>query len=332
MKIQLLIGVCQSDYAEHLSRVLTEKHADVFEVSVCSKPELLGQTLDKRRFDAALLDGEMAGAADLSAIRLPLLVWDGVSPLEGAAQDLPRVQKYQRVSAISSDVVERYAAVSGPQEGFQASRAKVTAVWSPAGGSGKTAVALALAARRAAQGKQAVYLDLEPFSAPQSYFKEPGKSVSGVFEKLDGDVALLFQGIRQKDSASGVYYFGAPLNFDDMNILTPEDVARLLEGCAANADEVVVDLGSACDGRTRKILELADQVWLVGDGSMVCRAKCHQFRTQHDVYGQIVSKLTVVANRGARNVALPEERELSLPKVNADDPAAVYRALAEYIQ
>ena len=323
MKIQLLIGVCQSDYAEHLSRVLTEKHADVFEVSVCSRPELLGQTLDKRRFDAALLDGEMAGAADLSAIRLPLVVWDGVSPLEGAAQDLPRVRKYQRVSAISSDVVERYAAVSGPQEGFQTSRATVTAVWSPAGGSGKTAVALALAARRAAQGKQAVYLDLEPFSAVQSYFKEPGKSISGVFEKLDGDVALLFQGIRQKDSASGVYYFGAPLNFDDMNILTPEDTARLLEGCAAAADEVVVDLGSACDGRTCKILELADQV---------CRAKCHQFRTQHDVYGQIVSKLTVVANRGARNVALPEERELNLPKVNADDPAAVYRALAEYIR
>ena len=122
------------------------------------------------------------------------------------------------------------------------------------------------------------------------------------------------------------------MNYDDMNILTPEDVVRLLEGCAANADEVVVDLGSACDGRTRKILDLADQVWLVGDGSMVCRAKCHQFRTQHDVYGEIAPKLTVVANRGARNVALPEERELSLPKVNADDPAAVYRALAEYIQ
>lgn len=332
MKIQLLIGICQSDYAEHLSRVLAEKHADVFEVSVCSKPELLGQTMDKRRFDAALLDGEMAGAADLSAVRLPLLVWDGASPLEGAAQDLPRVRKYQRISAISSDVVERYAAISGPQESFQSSRAKITAVWSPTGGSGKTAVALALAARRAAQGRQTVYLDLEPFSALQSYFKEPGKSISGVFEKLDGDVALLFQGIRQRDSASGVYYFGAPMNYDDMNILTPEDVVRLLEGCAANADEVVVDLGSVCDGRTRKILELADQVWLVGDGSMVCRAKCHQFRTQHDVYGEIAPKLTVVANRGARNVALPEERELSLPKVNADDPAAVYRALAEYIK
>ena len=208
MKIQLLIGICQSDYAEHLSRVLAEKHADVFEVIVCSKPELLGQTMDKRRFDAALLDGEMAGAADLSAVRLPLLVWDGASPLEGAAQDLPRVRKYQRISAISSDVVERYAAISGPQESFQSSRAKITAVWSPAGGSGKTAVALALAARRAAQGRQTVYLDLEPFSALQSYFKEPGKSISGVFEKLDGDVALLFQGIRQRDSASGVYYFG----------------------------------------------------------------------------------------------------------------------------
>ena len=88
MKIQLLIGICQSDYAEHLSRVLAEKHADVFEVSVCSKPELLGQTMDKRRFDAALLDGEMAGAADLSAVRLPLLVWDG-APWRGRPRTCP---------------------------------------------------------------------------------------------------------------------------------------------------------------------------------------------------------------------------------------------------
>lgn len=332
MKIQLLIAISESDYAEHLSRVLTEKSPDIFEISVCSAPELLGELLGKRRFDAALLDSGMAGAADLSAIRLPLLVWDGASELEDSLQGLTRVRKYQRISAMSSDVVQRYASVCGPQEGFETNRAAITAVWSPAGGSGKTAVALALAAHKAAGGKRAVYLDLEPFSATPVYFKEPGKSISTVFEKLDGDVALLFQGIRQEDSASGICYFGCPQNYDDINILTESDITALLEGCAANADELVVDLGSHCAGQTRRVLELADQVLLVADSSAVCRAKCDQFRSQHNVYAGIADKLTVVANRGARNVAAQGEQVLSLPKVDSDDPTVVYKTLSGYMK
>lgn len=332
MKIQLLIAISESDYVEHLSRVLTEKSPDIFEISVCSAPELLGELLGKRRFDAALLDSGMAGAADLSAIRLPLLVWDGTSALEDSLQGLTRVRKYQRISAMSSDVVQRYASVCGPQEGFETNRAAITAVWSPAGGSGKTAVALALAAHKAAGGKRAVYLDLEPFSATPVYFKEPGKSISTVFEKLDGDVALLFQGIRQEDSASGICYFGCPQNYDDINILTESDITALLEGCAANADELVVDLGSHCAGQTRRVLELADQVLLVADSSAVCRAKCDQFRSQHNVYASIADKLTVVANRGARNVAAQGEQVLSLPKVDSDDPTVVYKTLSGYMK
>lgn len=332
MKIQLLIAVSESDYAEHLSRVLTEKSADIFEIGVCSTPELLGELLAKRRFDAALLDAEMAAVADLSAIRLPLLVWDGVSELGEKEEGLSRIRKYQRISAISSDVVQQYASVCGPKEGFSTGRAAITAVWSPAGGSGKTAVALAWAARKAASGKRAVYLDLEPFSATPVYFKEPGKSISTVFEKLGGDVALLFQSIRQEDSGSGICYFGRPQNYDDINILTESDITALLEGCAANADELVVDLGSVCTGQVRQVLEMADQVFLVADSSAVCRAKCDQFRTQHNVYAGIADKLTVVANRGARNVAVQGEKVLSLPKVDADDPAAVYKILSGYMK
>lgn len=94
MKMQLLIAVSESDYAEHLSRVLAERSGDIFEVSVCSAPEHLAPLLDTRCFDAALLDDGMARAADLSRIRLPLLVWDGASVLSDAAQGLPRIQKY----------------------------------------------------------------------------------------------------------------------------------------------------------------------------------------------------------------------------------------------
>ena len=330
MKIQLLIALRDSDYVEHLSRVLIEKKSDIFEVSACSSPEGLKEVLGRRRFDAALLDNDMLEGADLSKIQLALYMWDGVSVPGERWAGLPRIHKYQRISSISQEVVQRCAAC-GPKESFGTRQGKITAVWSPAGGSGKTTVALAYAARRAAAEKRTVYLNLEPFSAGEAFFKEPGKSISAVFEKLDGDTALMFQSIQTQDAGSGIIYFGAPRNYDDINVLTQEDVSLLLEGCAANADELVVDLGSGCSKQVRAVMTRADQVFMVADSGAVCRVKCEQFRTQHNVYAEISGKLTVIANRGARGVAAQGETCITLPKVDSDNPVIVYKTLSQYV-
>lgn len=332
MKIQLLIAICDGDYAEHLSQVLIEKKPDVFDVSVCSSPERLSALLAQQRVEVALLDHDMAEEAELSRIKLPVYLWDGSAEPGEKARQLPKIRQYQRISSIVGEIVEQYASARGPKERFGDKRARITAVWSPAGGSGKTTVALACAARRASAGARAAYLNLEPFSASSAYFKEPGKSISAVFEKLDGDVALMFQSIQMEDSGSGIIYFGCPRNYDDINILTEDDITALLEGCAANYDELVVDLGSYSGGTVRRALEMADQVLLVSDSSPVCRAKCDQFRTQHNLYAELREKLVVVANRGARGVAVQDEQCVSLPKVETDQAAAVYKTLAQYLQ
>lgn len=331
MKIQLLIAICESDYGEHLSRVLAERNADIFEVSSCSKPELFEQILSKRGFDVALLDEEMADQADLSGIRLPILIWDGAAIPGERIQKLPRICKFQRISSIASDVALQYSTRCGGKKDFAAGRGNITAVWSPVGGVGKTTVALAFAAQKAAKEKRAVYLSLEPFSASPVYFKAQGKSISTVLEKLDTDVALLVHSMRQEDSGSGILYFDRPQNYDDINILMEEDIRKLLEGCAANTDELVVDLGSVYNSQVRQVLAMSDKVLLVSDSSVVGRAKCDQFRTQHDVYANISDKLVLVANRGARNAANQGEEVLNLPKVDSDDPVVVYRTLSAYM-
>ena len=48
MKIQLLIALNDIDYTEHLSKVLSEKYADRFEISICSSAERLQDTLSRR--------------------------------------------------------------------------------------------------------------------------------------------------------------------------------------------------------------------------------------------------------------------------------------------
>jgi len=324
MKIQLIIAINDKDYVEHLSRELSERYADVFEITVCTSPERIGELTSRKRFDAAIFDAELAASAVMSSVKLPLMVWDGVSSVSAEGE---LIKKYQRISKISADILARYSKVAEGSWGIASGRANVTAVWSPSGGSGKTTAALAFCARKAAQGLRPVYLDLQPFSSADVYFPAGGKSISALFEQLDS-AELLGQGIRQEDHSTGIFYFSKPDNYDDINILEKEDIEQLITGCAGSADELVVDLGSGYDARVRQILELADSVMVVLDSTPGCRAKWQQFKTQHDTYEFVKDKLTIVFNRGAAADGSAAVKTVSLPIVQSADPNIVYKTLS----
>ena len=328
MKIQLLIAIDDKDYMEHLSGVLSERYTEAFEVSVCSTAERLEELLQRRRFDAALLAPALAEAGTHGAVRLPLLLWDGMEELDHRWEGMGKVRKYQRISTIAGQILGQYAEICGAEPGFEENRGKITAVWSPAGGCGKTTTALAYAAQMVSRGKKTAYLDLEPFSSTPVYFAAGGKGLTRGFEGLDHNVSLLLQSVRREDSGSGILYFGRPDNYDDIEILTPEDVTALLQGAAGDVDELVVDLGSGCDRKTRQALELADRVFLVTDSAPASRVKCEQFRTQHSLYAALEGKLTMVANRGGRAASDWKEPVVALPLVRSDDPVVVYKTLS----
>lgn len=329
MRIKLLVAVKNRDYAEHQSAVISENHADVIDVSVCTTGERLGELLAIQRFDAALFDTELLEGADLRNIQLPMLLWAEEEYAAEPSVELIRVNKYQRVSSIVANVLENYAKVSVNSRCAGSKKAQIIAVWSPAGGVGKTTVALAFTAKRASEGKQVLYLDLEHFSSVPVYFAQTGKSISTVFEMLEakeGNVNLLVRGIRCKDGA--VSYFTRPDNFDDMNILSAENVAVLIDACCELADELVVDMSSVCDERARRVLELSDRVLLVTDPSSTAQAKLSQFISQHSIFARVRGKSTLVANKGAAADMQHVDSAICLPLVQSADAAAVYKTLS----
>ena len=330
MKINLLIAADDADYVGHLSRVLSEKHSSAFHVNACTSLERLGDLLSARSYDAALLEPAFASAADLGAIRMPLLLLAENAALGEGAGGLKRIRKYQRISTMAGSILELYADVSkGKGMGvFEQSKAQITAVWSPAGGAGKTTAALAYAAYMASSGKLAVYLDLECFSSTPAYFSGDGKSISKAFEKLESNIQMFLMGIRQQDIGSAIMYFNGPDNYDDMNILTPDNVETIVNACAAEADALVVDLPSQCDDRVKRVLGLADAVLLVCDPSSTSQAKLAQFVGQHNVFGQIEHKTVLINNKGAKAANERFSRTIHLPLVNSVDPVSIYKTLS----
>ena len=326
MKIQLFIAIDDSDYLDHLSQVLAEQYEDTFEVSACSLADRLKDITENHRFDVALLSPDMSKRVPLQMAKLTLILWDGTEREDLSGQNL--IRKYQRISAIVSEILRQYAEVSNDRIGFQSDRAYITAVWAPSGGCGKTTVALAYAAQRVSEGKKTVYLDLEPFSSVPLYFAQNGKSLSSVFERLDGNIQLLLRSIQQEDSASGILYFCRPDNYDDIQALTNEDVIMLANAGAEGADELVLDLGSTYDLKIRALLELADRVFLVCDTSRTSQVKLEQFRYQHDLFERIVNKTVFIINKGNYVMEAQNDQTIVLPQVQSEDPVVIYKTLS----
>jgi len=327
MKIKMLVAAADNDYIEHLSNYLSEQYADTFEVSVCSSIERLRDLLDANKYDAALLDPLFASSVSLNSIHLSLILEDGSEVLNDSSSGLKKVHKYQRISSIAGSVLENYA-VSGIKYGHSTRRARITAVWSPSGGAGKTTVALAYAARRVSSEKQVIYLNLENFSSSPAYFNNNGKSISKAFEKLESNVSLFLTGIRQQDSGSGISYFCMPENYDDINILTVSDIETLINASAVEIDELVIDLSSQCDDRIQKILDLADIVLLICDPSTTSQIKLKQFISQHNVFKKIQSKTVLVNNKGSKMSEANISKTVQLPLVQSVDPISIFKMLS----
>ena len=329
MRVKLLIATGDADYAGHLSDNISEHHADALDVCVCRTPERFEELLSTQRFDAALLEAPFLEDIGSKSIQLPLLLWSENDDGGDTACDFKKIPKYQQVSSIVASVLENYARVSKNRHGSDSQHARVIAVWSPAGGVGKTTVALAYAAKRAAECRQVLYLNLEPFSSVPAYFAETGKSISSVFEMLDndeGNIKMLIRGIRCLDS--GVAYLCSPDNFDDMYILSADNISELIDSCSGVTDELVIDMSCVCDRRTRKVFDLANKVLLVTEPTKTAQIKLSQFASQHNVYERIREKSVLVANKGAAADTSLSDAVIHLPYVHSTDVSAVYKTLS----
>ena len=328
MKVRILIALKDNDYVERLSRVMSEKYANLLEITACSGEEGLQQILQRDHVDVALVDPELVDSLDMAAVRMPILLWDGMADVSAIDERVQIIKKYQRISAITATILERYSMLPHNDPEIDGG-AEIITVWSPAGGCGKTTVALAYAAQIAAAGKKVIYLDLEPFSSVDVYFSASGKSISSVFERLDANPELLLQSIRIEDPGSSKGYFSKPDNYDDINELTADDVKTLINACARICDTVVIDYSGACSARAEVLFSAARKILLVVTGEMACQKKWEQFCAQHSVFESIREKSVLVKNRGAAKT--PDNGVLVsvlLPEVQASDPVVVYKTLS----
>jgi MinD-like ATPase involved in chromosome partitioning or flagellar assembly len=328
MKIQLLIAAAESDYAGYLSGTLCAKYAETFSVGLCSAQEKLSDVLSAKNYDVILIEPQWMPSVSRQSVKLVMALSSEESSPPERLPNVIQVQKYQRISALVSEILKHYGNVAPAVDNLRNSGKKIVAVWSPAGGVGKTVVALAFAARAASDGGTVTYLNFEHFSSADTCFARGKQGAGTLFEKLMSYSELSVKDIRQHDSDSGIGYFHPPDNYNDINDLTKDDMVYLTNMCVRASDVVVADLPGVCDRRVQAMLELADTVLLVVDDSKTAAAKLDVFVSQHVVYKDIKQKIRLVANKGSSLSDARFEKTIHLPRVQSEDPVSVYKTLS----
>ena len=66
MRVKLLIATADVVYAKLISDNISERHNETISVSICSTPEVLRETVSKRKCEAALIDEALLEHVDIS--------------------------------------------------------------------------------------------------------------------------------------------------------------------------------------------------------------------------------------------------------------------------
>jgi Flp pilus assembly CpaE family ATPase len=214
---------------------------------------------------------------------------------------------------------------------------KVVTVFSPKGGSGKTALAtnLAVAAARSGQKTLLVDLDLQFGDSALTLAMTPRATIADLAASsgnVDGEKLKSF---ITTDDRTGVAVLPAPQRPEQADLVGQTEIAAVLDAARHAYDAVVIDTGPLFDAAVLAALDHSDQLLLVSNPEVTSLKNVRIGLETIDRLGFARERVSLVANRiGAAGAVNRDDIELALDVKIAfelpDDPevpTAVNRAL-----
>lgn len=203
---------------------------------------------------------------------------------------------------------------------------RIVAWYSPAGGTGKTTLALAMATVGAKAGLRTLYLNLEDVDSAKGILEKAGERVSRQMAALGREDARADRKVRagiRTVPEGGFDYLPGVEHYVAYGAMTGRDVGSLLEQMEnlETYDLVIVDLASGFTDKTEEVLRRADQILVpvLMEETSIGKLQCFLRGTGMTGKEQapFVPKMGIVLNRaGAEYVraeALPEDIRSRIP-------------------
>lgn len=290
-------------YLKQLSNYFMEK-APQLELNVFTdENRLLEYLLNHPLIDMIVVGDEWASLPEIIQIQnaVKIVLSATMSTVDG----FEVIKKYQKTEALLNEILLKYAENTDSVEVITGkSHTRTAAFYSPAGGTGKTVLALGMASACARAGLRTLYLNLETIDSVKEVLAQTPGSLSDVFLaiKTKGmNVGIKLASCIGQEPAAGFYYLTGVDSISEYEEITGTDLAGLLEAVKSLAeyDVLILDMDSCFYEKTRIILEHADIIFvptLSDEGSV---SKLRRFLDEislHDIYNSLFEIMRLVVN------------------------------------
>ncbi|GFN32079.1 hypothetical protein [Paenibacillus xylaniclasticus] len=291
-RIQLVLASADSGYVRRISEYVRDTPlAERWQITAFTNGAALrhylqgGFPVDMVAADAIMREA-LAAADELPDVPIAALC-DG--PGESQSLDVKEVKRLQPLPELFHALYAVYAEHSGRRLVHNAPMgAAVAAVYSAAGGAGKTTLAIHLAYQSAAAGSRTFYLNLEKWNASDIWLGGGGQ---GSFAD-DGFAQLIYTlqsapdqavsrlpGLCRTDSVMLFDYFEPCRNVEDRISLQPQTALQVVDAIAGSGlyDVVVIDMDSGISDLHMTLFQRSSRLFYVDDGTLTCARKTERY-------------------------------------------------------
>ena len=325
MPMNLIIADTNKEYMKRLKHYISKKYEEEYTIELIDDKYQLKERTKMGKCQVVLLspnlyDPEM----NFKNIDLPIILLDEEAPLTYPDKFKKAINKYTRITKLVRYVQEEY-------EEMQRNRPLVYAVYSPAGGVGKTTISIATAIAYAKAGKRVLYINLEDLDSTPMYFD---KSRNTTVEELtnlarDSYEQMLVKRIV-KDKNTGVMHLTRVTKTLDSYALSPEEISHIIEATIETGmvNVVVIDTSTEISFLNRKVFEISDYMLVVVNQNSQVTYKTNVFMTQSEIIDPIKEKVRFVINQ-SKEAGVNQDIEViaKIDKLYATNPLG----LCEYI-
>jgi cellulose biosynthesis protein BcsQ len=278
-KYQLAVAVKEQEYLKRLSDYIRDsKFGELWQVTGFTHAEAC-KAYVKQGYSISLIAAQPDLLAEIRS-ELPGVPAIALVLKLGDSSEEYELHQYQPLPLLLQRLTEvhaRAAAFPFPADVTPkgASGVKVISVYSAAGGTGKTALALHLVHAASTYGSRAFYLNLERWNTAEDWLgpedQASGQAKEGMSELLYGLKAQPDQSVswlmehRKRSSLLQGDYLAPWTNVEDRMTLSEEEAAGLVNAAAGSGqyDLIVIDMESGLEELHATIFEKSTQViWL----------------------------------------------------------------------
>lgn len=324
MKVK--IGIIENDvlYLDRLIQSFSNKYAEKIEFFSYTKVDSFLEDYQQKRFDIVLLSSDFTVPEEITNSQMGYGYLVNQNDID-SVNEVVAIGKYQDLDSLYKQIISLYASNDSNvkiKQNASGNNCKTLLVTSASGGVGTSTMALAIAKNLTNRSKKVLYLNLEKNAGAEIHLQPTGRNTFSdiiyLLKSNKSNIALKMEGIVEKSEA-GFFYFTPCHNILDMMEFNKACADKLLKELyiICDYDYIVIDTKVELDEMGIGLLDYAEAIYLVTDGTQVSCKKLKRFLDslviQESQKGsRYLSKTSMICNRFSNKNSY-EAQDVSLP-------------------